>query len=227
MISAPALVVVIAAFVWGILSIILSPCHLTSIPLLIGFLTKRHETATNKAFRLSSVFAGGIFLTIGVIGWVTSLLGRLMGDIGTTGNIIMAVILIVVGLYLLGALKFITPKGFELKPLVQSEWLLALLLGMIFGFIVGPCTFAFMAPVLGVVFTNASSRMGFSFLVLIVFGLGHCSIIIAAGTFYHSFTRKLAAETSIKKISIVKRVCGALVILAGVYLLVDALRVIN
>ena len=31
----------LAAFVWGILSILLSPCHLSSIPLIIGFLTAK------------------------------------------------------------------------------------------------------------------------------------------------------------------------------------------
>jgi len=224
--SAPAAAVIGAAFVWGVLSIILSPCHLTSIPLLIGYLTKRQGSTTRRSFGLSSIFSGGIFLTIGIIGYITSLFGRLMGDIGTAGNIIMAAILIIVGLYLLGALRFIAPKGFEIKPLVREEWLSALLLGMIFGFIVGPCTFAFMAPVLGVVFSSAASRMGFSLFVLAAFGLGHCSIIVAAGTFYQSFTRKIAGEKSIKTIILIKNICGALVIAGGIYLLTDALRIL-
>jgi cytochrome c-type biogenesis protein len=224
--AAPAIAVIGAALVWGVLSIILSPCHLTSIPLLIGYLTKRQGTTIPRSFELSSIFSGGIFLTIGVIGYITSLFGRLMGDIGTAGNIIMAVILIIVGLYLFGALRFITPKGFEMKPLVRVEWLSALLLGMIFGFIVGPCTFAFMAPVLGVVFSNAGSRMGFSLLVLAAFGVGHCSIIVAAGTFYQSFARKIASEKSIKRIIIIKKLCGVLVLAGGIYLLADALRIL-
>ena len=35
------LVALSAAFVWGILSIILSPCHLASIPLIVGFIDEQ------------------------------------------------------------------------------------------------------------------------------------------------------------------------------------------
>ena len=39
-----------AAFVWGVLSIILSPCHLASIPLIIGFINEQGLTSTKRAF---------------------------------------------------------------------------------------------------------------------------------------------------------------------------------
>jgi len=33
-----AAIALAAAFIWGILSILLSPCHLSSIPLIVGFI---------------------------------------------------------------------------------------------------------------------------------------------------------------------------------------------
>ena len=59
--AAPVLALT-AAFGWGILSIILSPCHLVTIPLVIGFINEQGRISLGKAFRLSLVFAVGILI---------------------------------------------------------------------------------------------------------------------------------------------------------------------
>jgi len=69
-----------AAFVWGILSILLSPCHLASIPLIVGFIDEQGRISTKRAFIISTLFAVGILITIGAIGAVTAAFGRMMGD---------------------------------------------------------------------------------------------------------------------------------------------------
>lgn len=45
-----------AAFVWGILSIVLSPCHLASIPLIVGFINEQDVKSAGRAFTLSLLF---------------------------------------------------------------------------------------------------------------------------------------------------------------------------
>ena len=37
-----------AAFIWGILSIVLSPCHLASIPLIVGFIGEQGRMSTTR-----------------------------------------------------------------------------------------------------------------------------------------------------------------------------------
>jgi len=44
------LIAIGAAFIWGMLSIILSPCHLSSIPLLVGFITNRAKSRQSGLF---------------------------------------------------------------------------------------------------------------------------------------------------------------------------------
>jgi len=56
-----------AAFVWGGLSILLSPCHLSSIPLIVGFVDAQGRTSPRRAFAISTLFAVGILVTIGLI----------------------------------------------------------------------------------------------------------------------------------------------------------------
>ena len=93
---------VAASFVWGILSIVLSPCHLASIPLIVGFIDEQGRISTRRAFWISTLFAVGILITIGLIGAVTAAAGRMMGDVGKYGNYFVALIFFVVGLQLLG-----------------------------------------------------------------------------------------------------------------------------
>ena len=86
-----------AAFVWGILSILLSPCHLSSIPLIVGFIDQQGRMTARRAFLISTLFAVGILITIAGIGAITAAAGRMMGDVGRYGNYVVAAIFFVVG----------------------------------------------------------------------------------------------------------------------------------
>jgi len=89
-----------AAFVWGMLSVILSPCHIACIPLIVGFIDGQGNIPTRWAFVLSLLFGFGILITIGVIGLITGLMGRMIGDIGGYGNYFVAIVFFAVGLNL-------------------------------------------------------------------------------------------------------------------------------
>jgi len=93
-----------ASFLWGVLSILLSPCHLASIPLIVGFIDEQGRISTRRAFSISTLFALGILVTIALIGAITATLGRMMGDIGGWGNYLVAGIFFLVGLHLWGVI---------------------------------------------------------------------------------------------------------------------------
>ncbi len=75
-----------AALVWGVLGILLSPCHLSSIPLVIGFIMQQDKKTTGRAFMLALTFSAGILVSIAAIGIITASMGRLMGDLGKIGK---------------------------------------------------------------------------------------------------------------------------------------------
>ena len=54
-------IALLSAFLWGIASIVLSPCHLSGIPLMIAFLTGDKKLDIEKAFRFSLIFSLGIY----------------------------------------------------------------------------------------------------------------------------------------------------------------------
>ena len=96
-----ALVALSAAFLWGVLSILLSPCHLASIPLIVGFISEQRVETARRAFAIAGLFSLGILVTIALIGAVTAALGRMLGDVGAWVNYAVAAIFFLVGLHLL------------------------------------------------------------------------------------------------------------------------------
>lgn len=215
------LIAVGASFVWGILSILLSPCHLASIPLIVGFIDGQGRISTRRAFLISTLFAVGILITIGAIGAITAAAGRMMGDVGRYGNYFVAVIFFIVGLHLLGVIPM-PWSGPGQVGMKRKGMLAAFILGLVFGIALGPCTFAYMAPMLGVTFKLASTNLLYGVLLLLVYGIGHCSVIVFAGTFTEVVQRYMNWNEKSKGSIILKKICGILVLLGGVYLIYTA-----
>jgi cytochrome c-type biogenesis protein len=209
----------LASFGWGVLSILLSPCHLSSIPLVVGFISSQGKISVSRTFYISLVFSVGILITIAAVGIITASLGRLMGDVGSIGNYLVAGIFFLVGLYLLDIIKF-DWNNIGLKQTKAKGLLAALILGLLFGIALGPCTFAYMAPVLGVVFQTAQTNYLLAVIFLLAFGIGHCSVIVGAGTLTGKVQKYLNWSEESITILWIKRICGVLVILGGVYLLI-------
>lgn len=208
-----------AAFVWGVLSVILSPCHIACIPLIVGFIDGQGNITTRRAFGLSLLFGLGILITIGVIGLITGLMGRMIGDIGGYGSYFVAVIFFAVGLNLLGILPLPFMEGGANPNYKRKGLLAAFILGLLFGIALGPCTFAYMATMLGVVFGMASTRIIFALFLLLAYGIGHCAVLVFAGTFTEAVQHYLHWTERSKGAVILKKVCGVLVFLGGVYLI--------
>lgn len=219
-----AIIAFIASFIWGILSILLSPCHLSSIPLIVGFIDGQGRVRIKRAFLLATLFSLGILITIGIIGVVTGLMGRMLGDIGPIGNYIVAIILFIVGLYLLEIINvpFLNPffhTGLKRKGLFAS-----FILGLVFGVAIGPCTFAYMAPMLGIVFKIASTNFVYAISLILFYAVGHCSIIILAGTFTGVVQQYLNWNEKSKSAVILKKICGFLIIIGAVYIVISTLH---
>jgi len=207
----------LAAFLWGIASILLSPCHLSSIPLIIGFIGGQKKINLKKAFWLSTLFSLGILSTIILVGIITSLAGRMLGDLGQFGDIFLSLFFILFGLILFDIISIPYFKKIDHSRFTNKGYISAFIIGFIFGIGLGPCTFAFMAPMLAVVFGVSSQNPFWGILLLLLFALGHISIIILAGTFTEVVERYLNWNRSSQTVNIIRKVCGSLLILAGIY----------
>jgi cytochrome c-type biogenesis protein len=215
------LIALSAAVAWGVASVLLSPCHLASIPLIVGFIDGQGRMSTRRAFVISNLFAFGILLTIALIGAVTAAAGRMMGDLGPGANWFVAGIFILVGLHLLDIIPM-PWSGAGKVGMARKGMLAAFLLGLIFGVALGPCTFAYMAPILAVALSQGADNMVYATALLLAYGLGHCAVIVLAGTFTEVIQRYLDWNEKSRGAIILKKFCGMLVIAGGIWLIYSA-----
>ncbi len=211
-----------AAFLWGVLSVVLSPCHLSSIPLVVAYMSGGDELPSGRrAVLLSASFALGILASIAVIGAATVAAGRMAGDVGPWVTYALAAVFFAVGLNLLGLLPLPSwsslPAGATRKGPGG-----ALVLGLVFGAALGPCTFAFMAPLLGLAFRAGAGQAASGVLLVALYGLGHSVAIVLAGASAQNVQRWLSWKAGARAASLVRGGAGLAVIAGGIYFLLTA-----
>jgi cytochrome c-type biogenesis protein len=214
-------IALLASLGWGVMSILLSPCHLSSIPLVVGYIGSQGQEGAKRSYSIALVFGVGILITIALIGAITASAGRMMGDVGVWGNIVVAGVFFVVGLYLMDVIH-LSWNGLVPQTSIARGWKGALLLGLIFGIGLGPCTFAYMAPVLGVVFSVASEDPLQALGLIAAFGIGHCAVIVGAGGAAGTVQKYLNWTDRSRGALWMKRGAGVLVILGGMYYIYTA-----
>jgi cytochrome c-type biogenesis protein len=208
-----------AALCWGALSVLLSPCHLASIPLVVGYMWSGEEAPSSRqALGISSAFAGGILASIALVGVATALAGRMLGDVGRLGNYLLAALFVAVGLHLAGLLPL--PRVSSAPSSSRRKGALgALALGLVFGAALGPCSFAFMAPLLALALRYGATATAYGALLLALFGVGHAGVIALAGVSGGTVQRYLRWTERSRGALRARQGAGALVAAAGLYFL--------
>lgn len=170
----------LGCFVWGMISVLFSPCHLASIPLIVAYVGGQdHAVNPKKASAYSIAFTTGLFITIALIGIICALLGRMLGDVGNYWQVLIGAILIWVSLGMLGVEKC-SMSGSLLYRLKMKGLLGAFILGLAYGILSGSCTFGFIAPILAIITVQQKVAAGTLFIIL--FAIGHCLPIVIAGS---------------------------------------------
>ena len=218
MIYATPAIALMGALLWGVVSVILSPCHLAGIPVVIGFVADRSGGSRRSAFVLSTIFSLGILATIALLGFVTALAGRMLGDIGPYGKWITGGVFLLVGLLLLDILQLPSFWSGSSERLRGGGKRASFVLGLLFGTALGPCAFAFIMPVLGLVFSIAATHPLYAAGLIGAYAIGHCGVIIAAGTSATMVNRIMKAEQRSHHLRMIRKVCGVLVIAAGLWM---------
>ena len=207
--------VLAAAFLWGILSIVLSPCHISSIPLVVGYVNRNGLQSQRSALITSLYFSGGVLISLLVIGAVTSMMGVMLGDIGRAGAYLVGAVFVLTGLWLLDLFRVPACR----LPMRSGQTALGgILMGFVFGAALGPCTFGFMFPVLAVVFRSAEHNPLVSVAIILSYAVGHSLVIVLAGVGVNQLQSFLNWDSKARGTLWMKRFCGVLIILTGLYL---------
>lgn len=215
------------AFMWGISSVILSPCGISSIPLVVSYITNTDNPSRYRAFIISCAFCLGIIFNLMLVAFVMSGIGMLLGGYERFLTFIVAAVFIIMGLHLTGIIhvRFFSlgsgGKGTESQSIKG-----AVILGIVSGLALGPCSIAYVSPVLSLAMSE-SSRSGFIYAagLILAYALGYSLVLVIAGTSAQLFTGFLQSERGDKILRAVNVICGIALICGGIYLIREMMYV--
>jgi cytochrome c-type biogenesis protein len=206
----------LGSLLWGVVSVLFSPCHLATIPLIIAYVGGQQKLLNGKKAAFYAIlFSLGLFLTIALIGVLCALLGRMLGDVGPYWNIPMGLLLLWVAFDMLGVSKCSIPGNGLLARLRITGARGALVLGLACGVLSGSCTFGFIAPLLAII--TVQEKIVTGLLLITSFAVGHCLPIAITGSSTAAIKRILANTTLQQGGLWFRRGAGVLISILGLY----------
>ena len=212
------LIAALGCFLWGMVSVAFSPCHMASIPLIVSYVAGQDKALKAKdAAWYAVVFSIGLFISIAMVGIICSLLGRMLGEVGPYWTILVGAILIWVALDMWGVSRC-SMSGSLMGRIKIKGMLGAFVLGLAYGILSGSCTFGFIAPILAIITIQQKILIGIVYIVL--FGIGHCIPIAVAGS-STAKVRKLMENSSFHEGSQwFRKLAGAAIGILGFYFVI-------
>lgn len=205
----------LAALIGGLLTAA-NPCVLAAAPLMVGYVAGQENKSVGRSFLLSLAFTAGLTVMFALIWfgvWSASTL------LPTAWWVyVAAIVCFLMGLHLLGALRFTLPVPAGLKP-KQKGVIGALLLGLLFGLISLPCA----GPVLGaLIVVTPLYGMAFGIMLLVAYSLGHCGLVLVGGTSMGMVQKLADSKHWNLGTNVLRRIAGVLIIGVGVWVLLFA-----
>ena len=206
----------VAVFVGG-LTTALNPCVLAMIPLLMGVVAGNKETTSfRRSLVFSLFFVLGLAVTFTTLGLVSGLMGRMFGDVGTFWKYAVAGVCLLMGLQLLGVIKWNLPVPAAIRVRKRGN-IGAFLLGLLFGVVSTPCAVPILAVLLA--FVAEKGNIVYGGFLLFVYALGHAALVLVAGTSIGAAKGLLESKGLRKAHGIIQKVAGVLIIAIGVWFL--------
>lgn len=191
-----------------------SPCVLTSVPLLIGYVGGYAGDNQRKAFLYSTVFCTGLILSFTALGAFSAYIGYYAAAAGRWWYVVLGILMMGMGLQLLGIIEVV--PGVKMLQNPKRGFLGAFFLGVLGGGLSSPCA----TPVLVVILTLVAGEgnLLFGTTLLAFYAIGHCTLLLLAGTSL-SFVEKLAGSPATRLWGAwLKNMMAGMILLFGLYL---------
>lgn len=199
-------------FLAGIITSI-GPCNLSMVPVIVGYIGGQ-DASRRKGFVISLLFTLGTATTFMLLGLFIAVAGGIFGVKKMVIYYLVAGVCIILGLNLMGILKFNINYGSSLLRYADNAKGLSgsYFLGLVMGLVGSQCG----TPVLLVILSLAlaSGRWFYGATLLFVYALGRGVPIIAAGTFTGLLTRM---DAFARWNNILEKAAGLIIVIMGGY----------
>lgn len=204
----------VLALVAGILTSV-TPCALSSVPLVIGYVGGSGSNDTKKAFKLSLTFAGGMAITFTALGTAASLLGKLMGTTNRWWYLALGILMVMMALQTWEIFEFI-PSTYLTSKNTKKGYIGALVAGILGGVFSSPCATPVLVVLLGIV--ARSGKIAWGVLLLLLYSIGHSVLVLVAGTSF-GFVRRITKSQKYGKFSsVLKIIMGTAIMAIALYM---------
>ena len=168
----------------------LGPCSLSLLPITVAYLAgfKNKQTPLQRTIS----FCSGIVISLVVLGSLSGFLGKIYGQLPGFFSIFISFFAILMGLNLLGILKFSLPSGPD--PEIWTKQVPPafgpISAGLAFGLASSPCTTPVLAALLAWIVNQGDPLSGT--ILLASFAIGQIVPLFIAGTFAASIPKLLS-----------------------------------
>ena len=202
------------ALLAGILTSV-TPCSLSSVPLIIGYVGGIGETNTQKAFAYSAIFSVGTAITFVTLGIIATSAGKLMGTSSTIWYMALGVLMVLMALQTWEIFNFI-PSVNLLSKSKKRGFAGAFLAGILGGIFSSPCSTPVLIALLAIVAGEGNLLWGM--LLMLLYSVGHSALVMVAGTSV-GFVQKInSSETYNRAAKVIKLLMGMVILLIGLYM---------
>jgi len=192
-----------------------TPCSLSSVPLVIGYVGGYAGNDVKKAFRYSLVFCLGMAVTFSVLGTVASLLGKMMQGSGSWWFILLGILMVLMALQTWEIINII-PGSAVMGKNSKKGYIGAAIAGLLGGLFASPCATPVLIVLLAMVAEQGNLVWGI--LLLLIYSIGHSILLLIAGTSV-GFVKKLSASPEFGRFNkVFKIVMGLVILLLAFYM---------
>ncbi len=214
MISENIWIAPLLALVAGVLTSF-TPCSLSNIPLIIGFVGGVNEKNTKKAFLYSVLFSFGTALTFISLGLIATSAGKLMGTSSQLWYLILGTLMVLMALQTWEIIQVVPSMNLLSKSKIKGG-VGVFIAGILGGVFSSPCSTPVLIALLAIVAGKGSLIWGI--ILMFLYSIGHSSLVIIAGTSI-SFVKKINNDKKYNKLgTVLKFVMGLAILLIGLYM---------
>jgi len=192
-----------------------TPCSLSTIPLVISVVGGTGQKDTKKAFKLSLTFAAGTAITFTILGTMASLAGDLIGTSAKWWYIALGILMVMMAFQTWEIFSFI-PSTYLISKSTRKGYIGALIAGILGGVFSSPCSTPVLIALLAIVAGKGSIVWGI--LLLLLYSFGHAVLAVIAGTSI-GFVKKLTGSEKYGRFStIIKVIMGCIILIIAFYM---------
>ncbi len=202
------------ALLAGVLTSV-TPCSLSSVPLIVGYVGGVGEKNTKKAFAYSAVFSLGTAVTFVTLGIIATSAGKLMGTSSPVWYIILGVLMVLMALQTWEIFNFI-PSTNLLSKSKKRGFAGSFVAGILGGVFSSPCSTPVLIALLAIVAGEGNLLWGV--LLMLLYSIGHSALVMVAGTSI-GFVQKINSSEQYKTTAkVLKIAMGSAILLIGLYM---------